>query len=106
MKYILSGVSLNAIYDSRDNLMNPYKGYFANIIYRYNPTFLASDQNSSSLWLEFRTYVPLSNKTPRHLVAFWTFGSFLLTGDQPYLTLMGLGEDQKSRSGRAYVAGR
>jgi len=104
--YMLSGLSLNAIYDSRDNLMNPYTGYYANINYRINPTFLGSDQNSSSLWLEFRTYVPLSKKTPRHLIAFWTFGNFLLKGDQPYLTLMALGEDQKARSGRAYVAGR
>lgn len=105
-KYMLSGLSLNVIYDSRDNLMNSYKGYYANINYRYNPTFLGSEQNSSSLWLEFRTYVPLSKKTPRHLIAFWTFGNFQITGNQPYLTLMALGEDQKARSGRAYVAGR
>ena len=105
-KYMLSGISLNAVYDSRDNLMNPYSGYFANINYRYNPASLGSDRNSSSLWLEFRTYIPLSKKTPRHLIAFWTFGNFLLTGSQPYLTLMALGEDQKGRSGRAYVAGR
>lgn len=105
-KYFLSGISLNILYDSRDNLMNAYKGYFANINYRYNPTFMGSDQNSSSLWLEFRTYVPLSKKTPRHLIAFWTYGNFLISGEQPYLTLMALGEDQKARSGRAYVAGR
>ena len=105
-KYTLSGISLNLAYDSRDNLMNAYKGYYININYRYNPTFLGSDQNSSSLWLEFRTYVPLSKKTPRHLVAFWAYGNFLITGNQPYLTLMALGEDQKGRSGRAYVAGR
>ncbi len=86
--------------------MNAYKGYYARINYRNNPTFLGSNQNSSSLWLEFRTYVPLSKKTPRHLIAFWAYGNFLLTGDQPYLTLMALGEDQKARSGRAYVAGR
>lgn len=105
-RYMLSGLSLNVLYDSRDNLMNAYKGYYARINYRYNPTFLGSDQNSSSLWLEFRTYVPLSKKTPRHLIAFWAYGNFLITGDQPYLTLMALGEDQKARSGRAYVAGR
>jgi len=105
-EYMLSGLSINVVYDSRDNLMNPYKGYYANINYRYNPTFLGSDQNSSSLWLEFRTYVPLSKKTPRHLIAFWAYGNFVLTGHQPYLTLMALGEDQKGRSGRAYVPGR
>ncbi|MEE4256307.1 MAG: BamA/TamA family outer membrane protein [Bacteroidales bacterium] len=105
-RYVVSGLSLNFFYDSRDNLINPYKGYYANINYRYNPGFLGSDQNSSSLWLEFRTYVGLSKKMPRHLVAFWLFGNFQISGDQPYLTLMALGEDQRARSGRAYVAGR
>jgi len=105
-QYTLSGLSLNVLYDSRDNLMNSYKGYYANINYRINQSFLGSNENSSSLWLEFRTYVPLSKKTPRHLVAFWAFGNFLISGNQPYLTLMAIGEDQKARSGRAYVAGR
>jgi outer membrane protein assembly factor BamA len=104
--YLLSGVSLNFVYDSRDNLINPYKGYFINVNYRYNPTFLGSDQNSSSLWMEFRTYIPLSKKTPRHLIGFWGFGDFQVSGNRPYLTLMALGEDQKARSGRAYIAGR
>ena len=105
-KYMISGLSLNLVYDSRDNLMNPYKGYFVNINYRYNPVFLGSDQNSSSLWMEFRTYIPLAKKTPRHLIGFWAFGNFLTSGKQPYLTLMALGEDQKARSGRAHIAGR
>ncbi len=104
--YILSGLSVNFMYDSRDNLINPYKGYFANISYRINQTWLGSDQNASSLWLEFRTYIGLSKKMPRHLIAFWTFGNFQLTGERPYLTLMALGEDQRARSGRGYVGGR
>jgi len=105
-KYMLSGLSLNFIYDSRDNMINPYKGYYVNVNYRYNPTWLGSDQNSSSLWLEFRTYVSLSRRTPRHLIAFWVFGNFQITGNQPYLTLMSIGEDQNSRSGRGYMGGR
>ena len=105
-RYSLSGVSLNFVYDSRDNMISPHKGFFADINYRYNPVFLGSDQNSSSLWIEFRTYVPISKKTPRHLIAFWTYGNFRVTGHQPYLTLMALGQDQKERSGRGYEAGR
>ena len=104
-KYMLSGLSLNFVYDSRDNLMNPYKGFFANVNYRYNPTFLGSDQNSSSIWLEFRTYVPLSKKTPRHLVAFWAYGNFLMTGNQPYLTLMAVGETRKPGQGEGMSRG-
>jgi hypothetical protein len=71
-----------------------------------NPTFLGSSQNSSQLWTEFRTYIGLSKKTPRHLIAFWYFGNFLVSGEQPYLTLMALGDDQRLKSGRGYTAGR
>lgn len=104
--YTLSGLSLNFVYDSRDNLINAFKGYFINVNYRYNPEFLGSSKNSSSLWVEFRTYVGVSKKVPRHLVAFWFFGNIQVSGQQPYMTLMALGEDQRARSGRGYIAGR
>lgn len=104
--YIISGLSLNMMYDSRDNLINAYEGYFVNISYRINQTWLGSDKNSSTLWLEFRTYIGLSKKNPRHLIAFWAFGDFQISGERPYMTLMALGEDQKARSGRGYVGGR
>jgi hypothetical protein len=105
-KYMLSGLSLSFFYDSRDNMINAYRGYFVNVNYRVNTTWLGSDQNSSSLWLEFRTYIPLSRRTPRHLIAFWAYGNIQVSGHQPYLTLMSVGEDQKGRSGRGYMAGR
>lgn len=105
-EYVLSGVSANFLLDSRDNQIYPYKGYYVNLNYRINTTWLGSSQNSSNLWLEFRTYVPLSKKTPRHSLAFWTFADFNLTGQQPYLTMPNLGEDQRARSGRGYTNGR
>ncbi len=104
--YHLSGVSLNVIYDTRDNQISPYKGIYANINFRMNPTFLGSDQYSSSLFMEFRTYLGLSKKTPRHLIGFWAFSNFTLAGSQPYLTLPSLGDDQRARSGRGYTNGR
>jgi hypothetical protein len=76
-EYMVSGLSANFLYDSRDNQINPYKGYYANLNYRINPTFLGSSENSSTLWLEFRTYIG-------HLIGFWTFGDFLVTGKLPY----------------------
>jgi len=105
-EYILSGVSLNLVYDSRDNLMNPYKGSYVNINCRVNPGFLGSSSNSTTLWLEYRTFLPLSTKTPRHLLGFWFLSNFMVSGRLPYMTLMALGEDQRSRSGRGYIAGR
>jgi hypothetical protein len=104
--YMLSGVSLNVVYDTRDNMISPYKGIYANVNYRVNPTWLGSDQTSTSLWLEFRTYVGLSKKTDRHIIGFWTFGNFNLAGNLPYLTLPSLGDDQRARSGRGYTNGR
>jgi len=104
--YLLSGVSLNVLYDTRDNQISPYRGIYANINYRFNPEFLGSDQNSSSLWLEFRAYLGLSKKTERHVIGFWTFGNFEISGAMPYLMLPALGDDQRARSGRGYTNGR
>jgi hypothetical protein len=104
--YTVSGLSVNFLYDTRDNQINPYKGIYANLNYRVNPTFLGSSQNSSTLWLEFRTYLGLSKKNPRHLVAFWACGEFTVSGKLPYLTLPYLGDDQRARAGRGYTNGR
>jgi len=105
-QYAISGFSVNVLYDSRDNLISPYKGIFTNINYRYNFKFLGSSQDASSLWAEFRTYIGFSKKNPRHLIAFWLFGDFVTSGYLPYLTLPSLGEDQRARSGRGYVNNR
>lgn len=104
--YMVSGVSLNVLYDTRDNQISPYRGIYANINYRINPEFLGSSRNSSSLWMEFRTYLGLSKKTERHVLGFWAFSNFELSGEMPYLTLPALGEDQRARSGRGYTNGR
>ena len=106
-KYLLSGVSLNAMWDSRDNAANPYKGRYALVSYRYNPTFLGSDKSSSSLWVEYRDYLKLSKKPqPSHMLALWAYGNFQTSGQLPYLDLPALGWDQFGRSGRAYTQGR
>jgi len=106
-KYTLSGISLNAMYDSRDNAATPYKGMYALITFRYNPEFLGSSQNASSLWVEYRDYISLSKKPqPSHMLAFWVYGNFQTSGHLPYLDLPALGWDQFGRSGRAYTQGR
>jgi outer membrane protein assembly factor BamA len=104
--YVLSGISLNALYDSRDNIVNPYAGRFAFISLRINPKFLGSDQGSSILWVEYRDYINLNKERPRHLVGFWIYGSFMTSGTLPYMDLPALGWDQFGRSGRAYTQGR
>ena len=105
-KYTLSGISLNALLDSRDNVINPYDGRYAFINWRLNPTFLGSDKGSSILCLEYRDYLNLSKERPRHMLGFWTYGWFVTSGDVPYMDLPALGWDQFGRSGRAYAQGR
>ncbi len=105
-KYITSGLSINFVFDSRDNIVNPYKGYYAKLNYRFNPTWLGSSKSSSQLWAEFRTYVGLEKKMPRHLIAFWVYGGFQISGVVPYFDLWAIGFDQMNSSGRGYLQGR
>lgn len=105
-KYTLSGLSVNVLYDSRDNAVNPYAGRYAFANIRVCPTFLGSSENSTILWLEYRDYIHLSKNRPRHLIGFWTYASFQTSGDLPYLDLPAVGWDQFGRSGRAYTQGR
>ena len=104
--YVLSGISLNAIYDSRDNAINPYAGRYAFVSLRVNPEFLGSDKSSSLLWLEYRDYYHISKERPRHLIGAWVYGNFVTSGDVPYMDLPAVGWDQFGRSGRAYPQGR
>ena len=105
-QYTLSGISLNFQYDSRDNLVNPYSGRYAYVNIRMNPKFLGSSESSSILWLEYRDYLHLSKKRPRHLIGFWAYGWFQTSGTAPYMDLPAVGWDQYGRSGRAYTQGR
>ena len=106
-EYILSGLSINAMYDSRDNAATPYKGKYALLSFRFNPVFLGSTKGSSSLWIEYRDYFNLSKKPqPSQLLAFWFYGNFQTSGSLPYMDLPALGWDQFGRSGRGYTQGR
>lgn len=105
-QYTTSGISVNFLYDSRDNAVNPYKGRYAFINLRMNPTWLGSTKSSNLLWVEYRDYLHLSKNRPRHLIGWWSYGWFTTGGAVPYLDLPGVGWDFFGRSGRAYTQGR
>lgn len=104
--YSLVGVSASALYDTRDNMANPYSGRFANISYKYNADFLGSDQSSSTLWMEYRDYFSVNKDVPRNVIAFWTYANVTTHGKLPYMTLPATAWDQMGRSGRGYAQGR
>jgi len=104
--YIRSGLSLNFVFDTRDNLINTYRGQFININYRLDPKFLGSTRDGNMLSTEWRGFFPLSKMNPRHQMAFWFLGNLSPAGDMPYLALPALGYDQRGRAGRGYTQGR
>ncbi|MCU0421024.1 MAG: BamA/TamA family outer membrane protein [Cyclobacteriaceae bacterium] len=104
--YALSGLSLNASLDSRDNVANPYAGRLASVMFRVNPRWAGSTASSTHLWVEYRDYLPLTKTRPRNLIAFWAYGSFVTSGHMPYMLLPATGWDFYSRSARPYTQGR
>ncbi|MEZ2336337.1 hypothetical protein AB6735_11925 [Mucilaginibacter sp. RCC_168] len=98
---VSSGVSLNLLYDTRNNSINPLPGAYANVVYRINPTFLGSDDNWSSLYVDVRKYISLNpaNKNQQNTLAFWSYLWTVLGSNAPYLDLPSIGWDPYNRSG-------
>lgn len=104
--YNTNGLSAQVMHDSRDNPVNPYSGYYLNVSYRVNPKFLGSSQGSSMLYYEYRTYVNVNKAIPQNLLAFWFWGTNVVSGHMPYLELPSITWDTYNRSGRGYIQGR
>lgn len=105
-RYYISTLNLNLIVDTRDNMINPYRGHFLMATWRGRPKFLGNSNTASFFHVEWRSFHPLSAKNPRHLLAFWLMGDFTPEGKFPYMTLPATAYDQRSRSARGYTQGR
>ena len=82
------------------------KGSDVEVVLRYNPEWMGSSKNSLQWYYDVRKYIGLSKRNPAHVLAFWSFASFILDGDIPYLELPATGADLYNRSGRAYTISR
>jgi hypothetical protein len=99
-----SGVSVNLLSDTRDNLVNPMAGAYLSGSFRNYATALGSDQN----WQEFIADVRVYPRLPRrsnNILAFWIY-SWMTFGKPPYLNLPAIGWDTYGRGGRGYLQGR
>jgi outer membrane protein assembly factor BamA len=105
-RFYSSALDLSLTYDTRDNMINPYKGYYAMASWRGGLKLLGNKENTSYWQLEYRSYHSLSKRVPRHLIALWLMGNFAREGEFPYMMLPATGYDQRGRSGRGYVQGR
>lgn len=105
-QYTNNGLLLNIEYNSRDHINRPYQGMFIDVILRSNETWMGSNKRATQLRTELRKYWSLSKVNREHVLAYWFWGSYLLSGDLPYLELPGTGSDQTNRLGRGYTIGR
>ena len=78
--YSANALLFNVQYTSRDNQNRAYKGIYFDAGFRANQEWLGSTKNSIQLTSDFRKYFSLSTVNPEMVLAFWNWGSYLLSG--------------------------
>ncbi|TWJ04670.1 hypothetical protein JN11_00390 [Mucilaginibacter frigoritolerans] len=102
---ISSGFTLNALLDTRDNAINPFKGAFMTLQYRDNLTALGSTTGWQSLIVDVRKYFRFPAGSD-NVLALWSYDWLTLTGRPPYIDLPSTQWDESSATGRGYIQGR
>jgi hypothetical protein len=101
-----AGLSLNLLYDGRKNSIDPFPGFYGNLVYRVNPSFLGSSFGWHSVYADVRKYIPFSRQG-QNMLAFWGFYWTALNDHTPYLDLPSVGWDPyQQRSGRGFDQNR
>jgi hypothetical protein len=100
-----SGLSLNALYDSRDNSVNAAKGFYAAVQYYNYLRALGSNNSWQSLIIDVRKYYRLPENSD-NVIAFWSYNWLTLNGKPPYLDLPSTSWDTYSTTGRGYIQSR
>lgn len=102
---ISSGLTFDVLHDSRDNSINPTKGWYGNIQYRDNRHFMGSTQDWESLIIDYRKYIRFPAGSD-NVLAFWSYDWLILGGHPSYLNLPSTSWDPNSATGRGYIQGR
>jgi len=103
-----SGMTLNLLYDTRNNSINPLPGCYANLVYRYNSPVFGSNRVWQSIYADLRKYISLTpqNTVRQNTLALWTYYWTTLDRGTPYLSLPSIGWDFYNRSGRGVEQNR
>lgn len=96
---IITGAGLHFIYDNRDNVLYPGKGYLLNVSFIRNGKFLGGNYNFSKYTIDATLYKKLTAKS---ILAANSFNSFT-TGNVPFQQLSQIGG---SKIMRGYYQGR
>ncbi|SEJ83769.1 Surface antigen [Dyadobacter sp. SG02] len=104
---VSSGVSLNLLFDTRTNSLNPWDGRYLALQFRFNPTFLGNNHQWKSVYLDVRKYIRFERGTHRqNMLAVWGYLWTVLDKQVPYLDLPSLGWEEHNRSGRGFDQSR
>lgn len=88
-----SAIGFVAIMDQRDNIMNPYRGNYAEFSSYFYRRFLGSTFGFTVINGEYRKYWQVRHK---HILAFQTKARFTL-GDVPFIEMSQIGNDDMLR---------
>ncbi|MGZ3884196.1 MAG: hypothetical protein ACXVP0_00390 [Bacteroidia bacterium] len=101
---VSSGISVNALYDTRKNSINPSDAAYGSVSFCPNFRFLGSDHNYQSLIVDLRKYFTPGNSD--NVLAFWSYSWLTFNGNAPYLDLPSTGWDAYANMGRGYIQSR
>lgn len=104
-KSVSTGLTFNALFDSRDNSINSSRGFYSQVQYRDNYTFLGSTAAWSSLIVDIRKYYKFPANSD-NVIAFWSYNWVVIHGRPAYLELPSTGHDPNATTGRGYIQGR
>ena len=103
---IASGPTINLLYDSRGNLMNPLGDrFYGYLSYRYNTSYLGSNNDWQSLIFDVRKYIKLPFRST-NVLALWSYNWLTFGGNPAYFDLPSTGWDANDNQGRGYIQGR
>ncbi len=100
-----TGLTLNGLYDTRNNSLSPTKGMYANVQYRNNFTFMGSTNRWSSLIVDVRKFFRFPANSS-NVLALWSYNWLILNGRPNYLDLPATSWDTNTSTGRGYIQGR
>ncbi|TAE67706.1 MAG: hypothetical protein EAZ85_14890 [Bacteroidetes bacterium] len=100
-----SSISLNIIYDSRDNANNAYKGSYLALNYRQAAKGLGGSSDYGQIFAEARHFIKIHPEKPR-ILAFWAISQIITSGKTPYMMLPASGWDTYGNSARGFPQGR
>jgi outer membrane protein assembly factor BamA len=105
-KYSANGFILAVQYNTREHPIRSYGGIYADMGLQFNQKWMGSSKNAIQLQYDFRKYWSLSKKNPEHVIAFWHWAAYKLSGVLPYLEMPSTASDPYGRSGRGYTFSR